>query len=70
MNLASRSIVVPELFHHEHAQVGLLLRDWLVFFLIFFVPEQNCANLPIQSLDSLSVLCLPEKQLQRAYPGS
>ena len=31
MNLASRSIVVPELFHHEHAQVGLLLKDWLVF---------------------------------------
>ena len=23
--------MVPELFHHEHAQVGLLLTDWLVF---------------------------------------
>ena len=31
MNLTSRSIVVPELFHREHAQVGILLTDWLVF---------------------------------------
>ena len=23
--------MVPELFHHEHAEVGLLLTDWLVF---------------------------------------
>ena len=27
----NESIVVPELFHREHAQVGLLLTDWLVF---------------------------------------
>ena len=31
MNLASRSIMVPELFRREHTQVGLLLTDWLVF---------------------------------------
>ena len=68
MNLASRSIVVPELFHREHAQVGLLLTDWLVFSKFFCTRIELCSatySVPRQPFSALYA----RKVVARAYPG-
>ena len=65
MNLVSRSIMVPELFHFEHAQVHVIIaEDWLVFpnyFICTGIELCSANSFSLSSLNSLSVLCIPEK---------
>ena len=57
--------MVPELFHREHAQVGLLLIDWLVFFLIFFALCKSAHSVPQQPFSALYAIKVVAKGIPR-----